>query len=114
MEESTNQILLTEVTWEDFNDGVGEPVLHFSFSNGTIVDEKLLYLSIVKSIEYKDITGDGAEEAIVYRELINTAHDDYILMDFFKIENDTITEISPSAVENGIIFDELWSILGCP
>ncbi len=97
MENSTNQVLLTEVTWEDMNDGVYEPFLHFSFSNGNIVDKELPYLSIVKGIEYKDITGDGEEEVVVYREFVNTAHDDYILMDFFKIEDDTITEISPSA-----------------
>lgn len=98
-------VLLEEVTWEDFEtrtNASGEdsvPALHFSFSNGSIVDKELPYLdlSIVREIAYQDITGDGTDEVIVYREFVNTVKDSYMLMDFFKIENDTVTEISPSS-----------------
>lgn len=52
-------------------------------------------MSTVQSIEYKDITGDGKDEVIVYREFLNNVCD-WTLMDFFKIEDDKVTEISPS------------------
>ncbi|MCM1388129.1 MAG: hypothetical protein NC231_12435 [Bacillus sp. (in: Bacteria)] len=98
-------ILLEEVTWEDFENSAytsGEnsvPALHFSFSNGSIVNKELphLELSIVREIAYQDITGNGTDEIIVYREFVNTVKDGYMLMDFFKIEDDTVTEISPSS-----------------
>ncbi|MDE6701609.1 MAG: hypothetical protein K2K10_11480, partial [Acetatifactor sp.] len=71
------QISLVDVTWEDFDDGVYETVLHFSFSNGNIVDKEIPYPSIVKNIEYRDITGDEEDEVIIYREFMNNIHYDY-------------------------------------
>ncbi len=40
---------------------------------------------------------DGEDEVIIYREFVNNVHDNYILVDFFEIEEDTVTDISPSA-----------------
>ena len=96
MRQPEGQIFLTDVTWEDFNMGLDGAVIHFSFSNGTGVAKELSYISIVERVEYRDITGDGADEVVICRELVNNAHDNYILMDFFEIEDDTVTEISPS------------------
>lgn len=96
-EDNEAQISLADITWEDFDDGVYETILHFSFSNGNIVDKEIPYPSIVKNIEYRDITGDGEDEVIIYREFMNNIHDDYIVIDFFEIEKDTVTDISPSA-----------------
>ncbi len=87
--------LLKEVTWEDFNDGAGEPVLHFSFNNGTVIDKKLQYLGIVQNVQYMDITGDGVDEIVVDTDMINTVRDDFTILDFFRIEGDTVEDISP-------------------
>lgn len=95
-EETPSQISLTDITWQDYNDGAYETFLYFSFSNGSIVDKELQYPGIVKNIEYRDITGDGDDEVIVYRDMMNNVHDNYMLVDFFRIEEDTVTEISPS------------------
>lgn len=92
----TGQGSLVDIAWEDYYDGVDKTTIHFSFSNGTIVDHELEEWSIVKSIEYWDITGDGADEVILYRDMVNNIHDNYTLMDFFKIDDDAVTEISPS------------------
>lgn len=94
--ETPSQISLTDVTWKDYNDGVYDTFLYFSFSNGSIVDKELQYPGFVKSIEYRDITGDGEDEIIVYMDLVNNIHDNFIVVDFFKIEEDTVTDISPS------------------
>ncbi|MBD5477553.1 MAG: hypothetical protein HDR17_16515 [Lachnospiraceae bacterium] len=92
----TGQGSLVDIAWKDYYDEVYETIIHFSFSDGTIVDHKLEGWSIVKNIEYKDITGDGTDEVIIYSEILNNIHDDYIIINFFKIEDDTVTEISPS------------------
>lgn len=95
-EETPSHLSLTDITWKDYNDGAYETFLYFSFSNGSIVDKELQYTGIVKNIEYRDITGDGEDEVIVYRDMVNNVHDNYMLVDFFRIEADTVTEISPS------------------
>ena len=92
----TGQGLLVDIAWEDFSNEAFETTIYFSFSSGTVIEQKLEELSFVKSIEYRDITGDGTDEVIVYRDFVSNIHDDYILMNFFKIEDDTVTEISPS------------------
>lgn len=92
----TGQGSLVDIAWEDHYDGVGETTIHFSFSNGTIVDHELVEWSIVESIEYRDITGDGTDEVIMYTDMVNNIHDNYTLINFFKIDDDTVTEISPS------------------
>ena len=92
----TGQGSLVDIAWEDYTNEVYETTIYFSFSDGTIVDHELVGLSIVKNIEYRDITGDGTDEVIVYRDFVNNIHDDYILMNFYKIEDDTVTDISPS------------------
>lgn len=91
----TGQGSLVDIAWEDYTNEVYETTIYFSFSDGTIVDHELVGLSIVKNIEYRDITGDGTDEVIIYSEVLNTIHDDYILIDFFKVGDDTITDISP-------------------
>lgn len=89
----TGQGSLVDIAWEDYSNE--ETTIYFSFSDGTIVDQKLMEWSIVKSIEYRDITGDGTDEVIIYSEHVNNIHDNYTLINFFKIDDDTITEISP-------------------
>ena len=94
--ETPSQISLTDVTWKDYNDGEYDTFLYFSFSNGSIVDKELQNWGFVKNIEYRDITGDGVDEVIVYMDLVNNIHDNFTVVDFFKIEEDTVTDISPS------------------
>lgn len=91
----TGQGSLVDIAWEDYSNEVYDTTIYFSFSDGTIVDHELVGLSIVKNIEYRDITGDGTDEVIIYSEVLNTIHDDYILIDFFKVGDDAITDISP-------------------
>ena len=74
-EEASSQISLTDVTWKDYNDGEYDTLLYFSFSNGSIVDKELQHWGFVKNIEYRDITGDGEDEVIVYMDLVNNVHD---------------------------------------
>ena len=94
--ETPSQISLTDVTWKDYNDGEYDTLLYFSFSNGSIVDKELQHWGFVKNIEYRDITGDGEDEVIVYMDEVNNVHDNFTVVDFFKIEEDTVTDISPS------------------
>ena len=94
--ETPSQISLTDVTWKDYNDGEYDMLLYFSFSNGSIVDKELQNWGFVKNIEYRDITGDGVDEVIVYTDLLNNIHDNFTVVDFFKIEGNTVTDISPS------------------
>lgn len=90
----TGEGSLVDIAWEDYSNE--ETTIYFSFSDGTIVDQKLMEWSIVKSIEFRDITSDGTDEVIIYSEYLNNIHDDYIIMNFFKIGDNTVTEISPS------------------
>lgn len=88
---------LPEITWEDYQSGREmEPViLHFSFRGGTVVDwEAPYYPGIVEKTEYRDITGDGKAEALVYLYFANTATE-YTLIHIFEIKNGTVRCISP-------------------
>ncbi|MCM1127664.1 MAG: hypothetical protein NC429_14490 [Lachnospiraceae bacterium] len=106
-EETEMQVSLADITWEDYHDGVDKTTIHFSFSDGTVIDQELPEWSIVKSIEYRDITGDGIEEVIVYRDFVGNWYDDYIIMDFFKVESGAVTEISPAA-DLPELSDNVW------
>lgn len=88
---------LPEITWEDYQSGREmEPViLHFSFHGGTVVDwETPYYPGIVEKTEYRDITGDGKAEALVYLYFANTVTE-YTLIHIFEIKNGTVRCISP-------------------
>lgn len=106
-EETAMQVSLADITWEDYYDGVDKTTIHFSFRDGTVIDQELPEWSIVKSIEYRDITGDGVEEVIVYRDFVGNWYDDYIIMDFFKVEDGAVTKISPAA-DLPELSDDVW------
>jgi len=99
------------ITWEDHqNDGeTGPVVLHFSFYDGTAVDKEVPYYpSTVEKTEYRDITGDGRSEALVYRYFANTATE-YTLIDVFEIKDGTVDCISPQTELSGLA-DNVWNV----
>lgn len=101
--------LLTNISWEDINSGNYDTTrLHFSFDDSTDQAVELDYPSAVEKIEYMDITGDGIEEALVYRYFANTATE-YTLIDFFKIEPGTAINISPSVYIKELS-NEVWDM----
>lgn len=87
--------ILLDITWDDYHSGSYETWLHFSFSDGTQIDKELQYSpSTVEKVDFVDITGDGTDEVLVYRYFVNTATE-YTLINFFQIEENGVTEISP-------------------
>lgn len=105
-QEAAEAVSLADITWEDFDDGAWETVLHFSFSNGAIVDKELPLFMTVESVEYRDITGDETDEVIVSGTFANTATE-YNVIAFFQIEDDTVKDISPSS-ELPELADNVW------
>lgn len=99
-----------DITWDDYNSGSHETWLHFSFSDGTEVDEELRYSpSIVKNVDFVDITGDGKDEVLIYRYFANTATE-YTLINFFQIEENCVTEISPE-LELEELANDVWNVI---
>lgn len=105
------EITLSDITWDDYNSGNEyETWLHFSFMDGTVVDKELPHSpSMVKKVDYIDITGDGKDEVLIYRYFANTATE-YTLVNFFQIEENTVTEISPE-LELKELADNVWSVV---
>ncbi len=67
----------------------------------------------MKNVIYRDITGDGIDEVLVYQEDLDYEQDVYaqiyLYIDFFQIEEDVVTEISPwTQLEE--LGDDLWNM----
>ncbi|MDE5933880.1 MAG: hypothetical protein K2H40_15550 [Lachnospiraceae bacterium] len=102
---------LPEITWEDYQSGreMEAVILHFSFRDGTIVDwETPYYPAVVEKTEYRDITGDGKEEALVFLYFANTATE-YRLIHIFEIKNGIVRDISPETVL-GELTGNVWDM----
>lgn len=109
--EEETEITLSDVTWDDYYsepNGFYETWMHFSFSDGTVVDIQLPYMSIVQKVDFVDITGDGMDEVLIYRYYANT-RTEYTLVNFFRIEGKIVTEISPE-VELEELAGDVWSV----
>ncbi len=108
---TNDEITLSDITWDDYNSGNEyETWLHFSFIDGTVVDKELPHCpSMVKKVDYIDITGDGKDEVLIYRYFANTATE-YTLVNFFQIEENTVTEISPELKLEDLA-DNVWSVI---
>lgn len=108
--ETQAEITLSDIAWDDYNSGNGwETWLYFSFSDGTVVDKELPYMSMVQKVDYADITGDGTDEVLIYRYFANTATE-YTLINFFQIEENSVTEISPE-LELEELADDVWNVI---
>lgn len=92
-EEGQETPVLEDITWDD--SAGGDPILHFAFSNGKVADQKSPFQGAVENTKRRDMDGDGREEVIVYSSL-KYAEAEYSMMDFYQIEGDTITNISPA------------------
>lgn len=109
-DEGETESTLPDITWDDYNSGSYETWLHFSFSDGTEVDEELRYSpSIVKNVDFVDITGDGKDEVLIYSYFVNTATE-YTLINFFQIEENCVTEISPE-LELEELANDVWNVI---
>lgn len=108
-DEGEAESTLPDITWDDYNSGSLDTWLHFSFSDGTEVDEELSLTSIVKNVDYVDITGDGKGEVLIYRYFANTATE-YTLINIFQIEENCVTEISPE-LELEELANDVWSVI---
>ena len=109
-QEIQSEIALSDIAWDDYNSGnVWETWLYFCFSDGTVVDKELPYMSMVKKVDYADITGDGTDEVLIYRYFANTATE-YTLINFFQIEENRVTEISPE-LELEELADDVWNVI---
>ena len=108
--EGEKEITLSDITWDDYYSGSYETWLHFSFSDGAEIDKELQYSpSIVEKVDYVDITGDGTDEVLVYRYFANTATE-YTLINFFQIEENGVTEISPE-LELEELANDVWNVI---
>ena len=109
-DEGETESTLPDITWDDYNSGSCETWLHFSFSDGTEVDEELSCSpSIVKNVDFVDITGDGKSEVLIYRYFANTATE-YTLINFFQIEENCVTEISPE-LKLEELANNVWNVI---
>ena len=109
-DEGETEITLSDIIWDDYNSGSYETWLHFSFSDGTEVDKELRYSpSTVENVDFADITGDGRNEVLVYRYFANTATE-YTLINFFQIEENYVTEISPE-LELKELANNVWNVI---
>lgn len=109
-DEGETEITLSDIIWDDYNSGSCETWLHFSFSDGSEIDEELRYSpSTVKNVDFADITGDGKSEVIIYRYFVNTATE-YTLINFFQIEENCVTEISPE-LELEELANNVWNVI---
>ena len=108
--EAEPEITLSDITWDDYDSGnTWETWMYFSFSDGTVVDIQSPYMSIVQKVDYVDITGDGKDEVLIYRYFANTATE-YTLVNFFQIEEKSVTEISPE-VELDELAGDVWNVI---
>ena len=108
-DEGETEITLSDITWDDYYSGSYETWLHFSFSDGAEIDKELQYSpSTVEKVEYVDITGDGMDEVLIYRYFTNTATE-YVLINFFQIEENGVTEISPES-ELEELANDVWNV----
>ncbi|MBD5538033.1 MAG: hypothetical protein HDQ99_20745 [Lachnospiraceae bacterium] len=108
--EGEKEITLSDITWDDYYSGSYETWLHFSFSNGAEIDKELQYSpSIVEKVDYVDITGDGMDEVLIYRYFANTATE-YTLINFFLVEENGVTEISPE-LELEELANDVWNVI---
>ena len=99
---------------QGYNDEKQVEELHFLFSNDTLVDMERKRNPYMRDVLYRDITGDGIDEVLVYQEEWYSREPEghlqkYMSIDFFQVEEDVVTEISPwTQLEE--LRDELWNM----
>lgn len=91
-------VFLRKVT-QNYDVEKNATVLHFLFSNDTLVDIERKWRPWMKDVIYRDITGDGIEEVLVYQESLDSDpgvySQTYRYIEFFQVEEDVVTDISP-------------------
>ena len=84
---------IKDITWETVDYNVVN--LHFHLEDGSTVDREIIGYSVL-DIVYEDITGDDADEILVYCDFANNTCD-WQLVYFYRIDRGNITDISPSS-----------------
>lgn len=84
---------IKDITWETVDYNVVN--LHFHLEDGSVVDREIVGYSVL-DIVYEDITGDDADEVLIYCDFANNTCD-WQLVYFYQIDRGNVTDISPSS-----------------
>ena len=84
---------IKDITWETVDYNVVD--LHFHLEDGSAVDREIIGYSVL-DIVYEDITGDDADEVLIYCDFANNTCD-WQLAYFYQIDRGNVTDISPSS-----------------
>ena len=84
---------IKDITWETVDYNVVD--LHFHLEDGSAVDREIIGYSVL-DIVYEDITGDDADEVLIYCDFANNTCD-WQLVYFYQIDRGNVTDISPSS-----------------
>ena len=84
---------IKDITWETVDYNVVD--LHFHLEDGSTVDREIIGYRVL-DIVYEDITGDDADEVLIYCDFANNTCD-WQLVYFYQIGRGNVTDISPSS-----------------
>lgn len=98
---------IKDITWEQVDYNVVD--LHFIVED-KVIDKEIVANSVL-DIVYKDITGDGVAEALVYCDFANNICD-WQLVYFYQIDQGNVKDISPTSkdipeLDDGGLWD-MW------
>ena len=82
--------------------------MHFHLEDGSAIDREITAYS-VRDIVYKDITGDDADEVLIYCDFANNTCD-WQLIYFYRIDGGNVTDISPSSKDIPELDNADWGI----
>lgn len=92
-----NNCGIKEVTWEEEEDYFAKRTLRFVLENGTVTEREATYDGLVDHVEYRDITGDGVCEALVFINMPNNYTDQYYRIAIYQVQEGNVADLSPFA-----------------
>lgn len=96
-EDAPKNCAINDITWEETESPYGKAMLQFMLEDGSVVTREAAYDGIVERVEYKDITGDGIEEAFVFINMPNNIIDQYFRIAVYQIQEGKPVDLSPVA-----------------
>lgn len=97
---------IREVTWEEQDFSLEKQILRFTLEDGTVIEKEAACEGMVQAADYRDITGDGVNEAIISVYYANTMTE-YTLIAVYQVQDGQIVDISP-ATDIGELADDFW------